>query len=864
MNTSNSNALGGLERAISEEPATQTKAEQTMQNKPRELTVLDAAELNRCIDAACGRIAPLWPLKHFVAVNPFFGLSDHSFQEASDTLARITGSNLYMPRDYYREQLESGRISREDLQQAISRCGSDLDIAIVEWTLSAAAPRPRLGMAPVSEVLERVEGGLWSSFVTERISLHCAAYFDLGQAIVSMPWRDHSLYTSWRKAAVIDRSPAMMGLHHFRLEVSQLPADPRTAIAWAVAQLDIPDEGVERYLHASLLSIGGWAAWARYLRWQAELTGKRDDSIVDLLAIRLMWDVLLFKEKKSVALVTRWREMLAASMRPPSAKRQAAAEIDRIMLNAMEIGFQRTVIAGLNSATSKGARTRPPAQAAFCIDVRSEVFRRSLETVAPSVQTIGFAGFFGILIKHVPLGASTGHSHVPIIFNPAYRIYEKVKDGDQQTTNVLTKRRRRIGLSKAWKGFKLSASSCFSFVEAAGLMYAPKLLTDSFGWSRPVPDPFTQGLDQQVIDRIGPTLAEVPKSQSCAHHADSGIPASEWVGHAERILRAMSMTDNFGRLVLLIGHGSTTVNNPHATGLDCGACAGQTGEVSARVVVALLNQPAVRRDLHQRGIVIPEDTWFLAGLHDTTTDEVRLFDTDDVPRQLIQDLAKLRQWLDQAGDLTRMQRAALLGIAGQTNREVEANVRQRSLDWSQVRPEWALANNAAFIAAPRVRTASMDLGGRAFLHDYQWQADNNFQVLELIMTAPMVVANWINMQYYGSVVDNQRFGSGNKVLHNVTGGAIGVLEGNGGDLRVGLPMQSLHDGKSWVHEPLRLSVFIEAPQAAIDGIIARHDLVRQLVENGWLHLFHIGENGGVCRRVSEAHWERSDMMQSTS
>jgi len=867
MNMNESIALKEAERAERAEPATHEKAEPIMQTESPRRPALDGAELNRRIDAACGRIAPLWPLKHFVAVNPFFGLRDHSFQEASDTLARITGSNLYMPRDYYREQLATGRISREDLQQAIARCGSQLDMSIVEWTLTAEAPKPRLGMAPVSEVLERVEGGLWSSFVTERISLHCAAYFDLGQAIQAMPWRDLSLYASWRKAAAIDRSPAMMGLHHFRAEVGRLPADPRTAIAWAVAQLDIPEAGMERYLHASLMSIGGWAAWARYLRWQAELTGGRDDSIVDLLAIRLMWDVLLFKEKKSVALIARWREMLAASMRPPSSRRQMAAEIDRIMLNAMEIGFQRSVIAGLGEASRSGEpakpAARPAAQAAFCIDVRSEVFRRSLETVAPSVLTIGFAGFFGIFIEYVPLGASAGHSHVPVIFNPAYRIYEKVKDGDQQTTSELTKRRQRIGLSKAWKGFKLSASSCFSFVEAAGLMYAPKLLTDSFGWSRPVPDPFTHGLDQQVIDRIGPTLAEVPKVQSCPHHADSGIPASDWVGHAERILRAMSMTDNFGRLVLLAGHGSTSVNNPHATGLDCGACAGQTGEASARVVVALLNQPAVRRDLRERGIAIPADTWFLAGLHDTTTDEVRLFDTDEVPKQLAPDLAQLREWLEQASDLTRMQRSALLGIASLPGRAVEANVRQRSRDWSQVRPEWALANNAAFIAAPRARTAGMDLGGRTFLHEYAWQNDSGFKILELIMTAPMVVANWINMQYYGSVVDNPRFGSGNKVLHNVTGGAIGVLEGNGGDLRVGLPMQSLHDGKRWVHEPLRLSVFIEAPEAAIDDIIGRHELVRQLVENGWLHLFRIDEDGGVYRRVSGAQWEQADKLQQT-
>lgn len=811
-----------------------------------------AAELDRRIDAACARIAPLWPLKHFVAVNPFFGLRDLDFQQASDLLARVVGSSLYMPRAYYREQFASGRITRDDLEQAIARCGSRLDVAAVERAMAVEAPQPELGMASVSEVLDRVEGGIWTSFVTERVSLHCAAYFDLGQAMVCMPWRNMSLYAAWRRAAAIDRSPAMMGLDGFRSAVADLPDEPRAAIAWALSALEIPRAAVERYLHAALSSVGGWAAWARYLRWQAELAGRRDDSIADLLAIRLVWDVLLFRQKRTPALVAHWREMLAASMRPPSAKREAAAEIDRILLGAMEIGFQRGVIAGFAGAAQPAPAARPAVQAAFCIDVRSEVFRRSLETVAPAVQTLGFAGFFGIFIEYVPLGADAGHPHVPVLFNPGYRVYEQVKGGDARTS---ARRRTRIGLAKAWKGFKFSASSCFSFVEAAGLMYAPKLLADSFGWSRPVPDPATQGLESKTVDRIAPTLEPVP--QRCAHHADSGIPEADRVDHAERILRAMALTGGFARLVLLVGHGSTTVNNPHATGLDCGACAGQTGEASARVVAALLNQPAVRRGLAARGIAIPYDTWFLAALHDTTTDAVRVFDADEMPAGLAPDLAQLRQWLEQAGDLTRMQRAALLGMGGLPDDAVDAAVRRRSRDWSQVRPEWALANNAAFIAAPRVRTAGIDLGGRAFLHEYVWREDDGFRILELIMTAPMVVANWINMQYYGSVVDNPRFGSGNKVLHNVVGGAIGVLEGNGGDLRVGLPLQSLHDGRRWVHEPLRLTVFIEAPQAAIDAIIARHELVRQLVDNRWLHLFRIDDRGAAYRRAASADWRRT-------
>ncbi|MGB5833997.1 MAG: putative inorganic carbon transporter subunit DabA [Thiohalocapsa sp.] len=307
--------------------------------------------------------------------------------------------------------------------------------------------------------------------------------------------------------------------------------------------------------------------------------------------------------------------------------------------------------------------------------------------------------------------------------------------------------------------------------------------------------------------------------------------------------------------------GSTTVNNPHATGLDCGAGAGQTGEASARVAAELLNDVQVRRGLVERGISIPEDTHFLGALHDTTTDDVRLFDIDGLAVEHREAVIELQDWLKQAGALTRMQRALLLGLGYRSQRAVDADVRRRSRDWSQGRPEWGLAGCAAFIAAPRARTRGLELGGRAFLHDYDWRADDGFGVLELIMAAPMIVAGWINRQYYGSTVDNRRFGSGNKVLHNVVGGAIGVLEGNAGDLRVGFPMQSLHDGHQWIHEPIRLSVYLQAPREAIDDVIARHKLVRQMVDNGWLHLFQLDDEsdddqpGRIHRRELTQGWQ---------
>ena len=818
-------------------------------------SIVAAEILNWKIDVACSRIPPLWPLKHFIAVNPYFGLRDLSFQEASDLLARVTGGSLYMPRTYWLEQVESGRISHDDIAEALSRLGTKLSIQDLLHTLSMPAPRPRLGMAPVSVILEKVEGGLWSSFVTERISLHCAAYFDLGQAMAPMPWKKMGLYASWKSAALIDQSPKMMGLGDFRAAIASLPEQPREAIAWAVNELEIPEQTLERYLHAALLSINGWASWARYLRWQAELSGNQDDSIVDLLAIRLMWDVLLFKQKNSPALVGRWQEMLAQSMRPPSAKRQAAAEIDRVMLLAMEIGVQRSVVKGLNVGNSPSVDSRPAVQAAFCIDVRSEVYRRSLETVASEVQTIGFAGFFGIFIEHIPLGSDKGRSHVPVIFQPTYKICDHLKDSD--TEKAAAKRRQSLGFAKAWKGFKLSASSCFSFVEATGLLYAGKLIANSFGLMRPVPDPATQGLPSRLAANLSPTI-EKSTGSNCAHHAHtapSGIPREDWVDNAERILRAMGLIERFARLVLLVGHGSTTVNNPHATSLDCGACAGQTGEASARVVAELLNRPEVRSGLRNRGIHIPNDSWFVPALHDTMTDAVHIYDSRAIPSEFEADLSRLRRWLDQASDLTRVQRGISLGLDNLPDQKIHQELEARSRDWAQTRPEWALANNAVFIAAPRTRTVGLNLAGRSFLHDYTWRMDPEFKFLELIMTAPMVVANWINLQYHGSVVDADRLGSGNKVLHNIVGGAIGVLEGNGGDLRVGLPFQSVHDGRHWMHEPIRLSVFLEAPEEAIEDVIDKHQLVRDLIDGHWLHLLRIDDAGKTWRRCAAGVWK---------
>ena len=315
---------------------------------------------------------------------------------------------------------------------------------------------------------------------------------------------------------------------------------------------------------------------------------------------------------------------------------------------------------------------------------------------------------------------------------------------------------------------------------------------------------------------------------------------------------ALPQADGFARVVLLAGHGANVVNNPHASGLHCGACGGYSGEVNARLLARLLNEPKVREGLVGRGIMVSDDTLFVAALHDTTTDRVTLYERDVTTENHVADLKQVRQWLEAAGKVTRGERALRLPRAGD-----EGDIGVRARDWAEVRPEWALAGCKAFIAAPRTRTAGRNLEGRAFLHDYDWKKDGErgFGVLELIMTAPVVVASWISLQYYGSTVAPETFGSGNKLLHNVVGG-IGVLEGNGGNMRAGLPWQSVHDGNDYVHDPLRLSVCIEAPREAMTDILERHEGVRALFDNRWLHLFAMDERGRLAwRYAGDLEWE---------
>jgi len=810
------------------------------------------------IDRVCRRIAPLWPLKHFVAVSPYFGLTDQPWEEAHRTLGRVAGTGLFMPRSYYREQIGAGRISSQDLEEALRECQSSLDTATILREIDREAPLQSPAPLLVGPLREELDGRRWESVVVDRVSPVCASWFDMGQALWKNPWKGQSLFESWRSQAMIDLVPRLSGLRGVPGIVSALPEDPERVIAEVMEEIPLPQELEDDRLHAALLSVGGWAAWARYRLWQAELSGLGDVAIRDLLAIRMAWERILFRTAPGESLsrlrekkLAQWKEREMAGEESDRRER----EIDAVLQSAFEIGYRKSLFSILRERRSLPAesdtKTPPRALAVFCIDVRSEIFRRALEHVATGVETAGFAGFFGIPSAVRSIGTSGSVAHLPVLFSPAYLIEERPEGGDGSEHERLESRREvRLGTGKAWKIFKSSSSSAFAFVESVGLLFAGKLLASVLGLGGSAPPPRHRGLREGERNSLVPDLDGVS--------GEMGIPPVERPRVAAAILRNMGLVERFPRIVLLVGHGSSTANNPQASALDCGACAGQSGEASARIAAALLNDPWTRQGLGEAGITVPEETLFLAALHDTSTDVVTLFGGHRLPETRKAEMSRLLEDLERAGEVARSERAALFGERSLPLEHLTKVVSRRGRDWSEVRPEWGLAGNASFIAAPRRRTAGRDLSGRAFLHDYDWQKDPDFATLELILTAPLVVGHWINMQYYGSVVDNRRFGSGNKVLHNVVGGAVGVFEGNGGDLRTGLALQSLHDGERFVHEPLRLHVLVEAPRDPIDRIVDRHVLLRDLVDNGWLHLFRLVQGELPERRRQGGEWVREE------
>ncbi|MBC7538235.1 MAG: DUF2309 domain-containing protein [Bacteriovorax sp.] len=769
--------------------------------------------------------APSWPLQNTVAVNPFWFLRHKPFHQVMAELASTLNTTLYMPLSYYKDALNSGAMNREALQESINintKIFPKTFLSIEDFMSAAETiTKPYFINKTLSQLYSQKKD--IHTQVMIDFGKYASAYLDEKQAISVFPWNSVSFWEGWPQAQKIDRSMEYYGFKNFKKSLDCLNGiSAEDGIYLMLEKLGIlGEEAKTTYMQSLLASVLGWSSQFKYVEWQKQLgyVVSSKASSVDLLAVRMAYDygVCTCLDDKQFELKVLWAKNLNES---PTVKDDS--NYLQILHFALELSYQKNLVQQFNQNPSH-AEIPPKAQILFCIDVRSEMIRRNIEETNSAIKTIGFAGFFGIPFDYKSNSESIPSHRLPVLLNPAFMVEEAPKNSHDVGDFSLALKQ----VAGYFRNLRKNPLSSFLYVELFGALYIEKSMRRSFLnvakkiKGRRIPHRFSpRGL--------GPSQSKVTNSDG------TSFTINQKIERAEAVLRHMGLCESFAKLVLIIGHGSVTTNNAFGSSLDCGACGGHAGDINARFLADLLNDSVIRKGLETKGISIPSSTQFIAGVHETVSDQIYIIESDKVSPQLREELSSLMQDLNIASVKTRNERFSSKPYGIDPNAEV------RSKNWSEVRPEWGLAGNACFIVAPRSRTLGKNLNSRSFLHDYDWKLDEEqgYKTLELIMTAPMIVTNWINLQYFASTVAPAVFGSGNKVLHNLVN-ETGVYEGNGGDLRVGLPFQSVHDGNKFVHEPLRLSVFIEAPRDQIELIIANHEVVRQLVDHEWLHLIHI-------------------------
>jgi len=825
------------------------------------------ARLRTDVNLAARMLPTHYPLETFIAVNPLAGLESMPFEQALRRAGDLYGMPGTLGEQTFRGLYGEGRITDADLDRALS----------LRYPNLSREPELRLGsrlISPLELLRTDMLHGSGSSKSSRRFRIRserqaprvadqvdaqtakwCAAFF--GGAAWPMPGREKGFYAAWRALAPSDRTLSRSARKDLRRAADR--ADD--AVLAALGRLGVDDDSRIVYLQAHLTRMPGWAA---HVQWCAGRGAGID--VMEYLAMRLNYEAVLLDHHRGPAApqdadervdipparqrATHLLDVLgvrhaddadiAAAARMLAALPVTAREL--LWQNAFEAHYRDALLSDLVFGAPDPAPAGPThTQLVSCIDTRSEGLRRHLESLG-GYETLGFAGFFAVAIRYTDLLGGTPLDLCPVLISPNHeiseiRMPEDAGAADRQVAGIVG----LAGAESAFHAAKEAFVAPFTLAEAAGWVAAPlaaaKTLTPAL----------TADLRRRLRAAAAPPAPTVIDLDA--------MPHQDQVLFAQVALTTMGLTRGFARLVVLCAHGSTTENNPYQASLDCGACGGQAGAPNARTAVAILNRPEIRNGLRSIGIDIPTQTWFVAAQHDTAVDRVTLLDPHLVPAEYAADIERLDVDLRKAGAQLAAERCALLPGAAREPAPGRAarHVVTRSSDWAQVYPEWGLAGNAAFIVAPRAVTRGLDLQRRTFLHSYEAEVDPEGSALETILTAPLVVAQWINCQYYFSTVAPRVFGAGTKTIHNVVGGA-GVIAGHTGDLQLGLPWQSVCDGERLLHEPLRLLAVVQAPFARIDMIVERNPVLQQLFGNDWLAMAAREKPGEPWQRWTRAGW----------
>lgn len=644
-------------------------------------------------------------------------------------------------------------------------------------------------------------------------------YFDVGQATFKMPNKKDGLFKSWKKLAIFDNYLHQNNKQNKEI-INNLDDDSTLAIGQILKNLKVKEKDQEQFLTLMLSSLNGWSSYVKYL---GDWSNNKDDKIkTDYLAFRLGITSIFWPESAS-QLISYFNSL------------KTSKEVKKITKNISknEKKYHQSLIKEINKNQNFkiNKNHQYDAQLVFCIDVRSEPFRKSLESVG-NYETFGFAGFFGIPTAITNEITGESYAACPVLLSPSHNIHEKASCSHHDHKSHISGKNIKQKSKGIYQALKYNFTSPLALAEAMGIW--------SGIWM------FIKTFSPKLAKRISTKTNEALKQNITTNPDISAINIKDQCNYALNNLKAMGMVDNFSDIVIFCGHGSHSNNNSFASSLDCGACAGRHGDSNAKILAQILNQDEVRDHLEKNNIKVPKTTIFVGAKHNTTTDEVEIFDFDKKYQNKIN---LIKQDLKKAQNLNNQFRALDMGFNDEISK-LPKFFFNRANSWNEVQPEWGLAKNAAFIVGPRDLTKNIDLKGRSFLHSYDYEVDEDCAILNLILNAPMVVAQWINSQYLFSTLDNTAFGSGSKISQNIVG-KIGVMQGNCSDLMHGLPSQSvnINDQKNY-HQLLRLTTFVYAPIDKINKVISQSRKLQELFQNNWVALFCIDPNSNKISKLN--------------
>lgn len=519
------------------------------------------------------------------------------------------------------------------------------------------------------------------------------------------------------------------------------------------------------------------------------------------------------------------------------------AELDEhqrgfIWLNAYERHYREQIFAGLaaNHGRWRGHPAGPRAQLVFCMDDREEGMRRHLEETDPELETLGGAAHFAVFQNHYGLDDAKPTALCPVVpevIVPSHDVHEVPRG---ETPERVAAHRRRHRRRLRWqdrlhqvtrRGLLLGplVSALAAPFALAGLVLrtlAPGCLGRfNAALRRRFDLPVATRLDHNAPADAGPATPQAPR------HGFTDAEQAERIGN---FLVALGFTRNFSPLVVIMGHGSNSQNNPHLAAYDCGACAGRHSGPNARLFAAMANRPEVRALLAARGIDVPAGTHFLGAEHNTADDGITWYDTEDIPAELAETFARVDRALAAAGQAHAQERCRRLYSAPLSIGQAAAlrHVVGRRHDYAQPRPELGHVTNACAFIGRRAMSRGAYFDRRAFLISYDPTQDAEGRVLERHLLVNGAVGAGISLEYFFSTVNNEHFGCGTKIMHNVAG-YFGVMMGASSDLRTGLPKQMIE-----IHEAMRLLVVVEQTLDIITAVYRRQPPLQELVGNGWV------------------------------